>query len=76
MTVRKGSIFVCQKMSGVSETCGVTHDYVTAAKREEKKVNALRLAWPQKVNALFERTDARVENFVGKNFALEGLSHN
>ena len=63
--MRKGSKIVCQKMSGITETCGVTHDCVTAARREAKKVNAL-----------FEGSDARVENFVGKNFALEGLSHN
>ena len=54
MTVRKGSKIVYQKMSGTTETCGVTHDCVTAAK-EDKNPNALRLAWPQKVNALSER---------------------
>ena len=64
MTVRKGSKIVCQKMSGTTETCGVTHDSL-AAKEEDKKVNALS-----------EGRDVRVENFVGKNFALEGLSHN
>ena len=31
-----------------------------------EKVDALRLAWPQKVNALSVRDGARVENFVGK----------
>ena len=31
---------MCQKMSGTSETCGVTHDSL-AAKEEDKKVDAL-----------------------------------
>jgi len=62
-------------MSGTTETCGVTHDCV-AAGEEEKNPNALRLAWPQKVNALSEGRAVRVENFAGNNFALEGLSHN